>query len=118
VRGLDKETTKRFRRLPRPGVAVWLLVALCWVLLLVAEKLTTDSLACELVPNSSIYGQADWSWLPPGKSCTWTGNVHGAEVTFTEGPDSHLLVIALGLVCTALLFVVGRVSRGRKGRDR
>jgi hypothetical protein len=45
--------------------AVWALALLGWIVLLAAEWYFTDGVACPLDPNSSLYGTAPWSWLPP-----------------------------------------------------
>jgi hypothetical protein len=50
---------------------VWALALLVWIGLLAAEWYLTGDVACPLDPNSSVYGTAQWSWLPPGRTCTW-----------------------------------------------
>lgn len=51
--------------------AVWALTLLGWIVLLAVEWYFTDGVACPLDPNTSLHGTARWSWLPPGRTCTW-----------------------------------------------
>lgn len=96
-------------------MTAWILTALAWLLLVVAEKLASGPTSCPLSAQDSIYGQAEWSWLPPGTKCTWTATVQGSEITFTQGPSSYLLYIGVGLVTTAAAFFLGR-KIGRAAR--
>lgn len=50
---------------------LWALALLGWIALLGIEWYVTGSTACPLTPASSVYGTAEWSWLPPGRTCTW-----------------------------------------------
>lgn len=62
------------RVIRRGGMLLWAVcgLALAGALALEAyEVLAMRSIACELVPGSSVYGHASWSWLAPGKTCTY-----------------------------------------------
>lgn len=74
---------------------LWTLALLGWITLLGIEWYFTGSTACPLTPTSSIYGTAEWSWLPPGRTCTWQlpGGTH------TDAPS-------LARVGIALLFIL------------
>lgn len=71
--------------------ALWALALLGWIVLLVIEWYSSGQTACPLTPTSSRYGTAGWSWLPPGRTCTWEvpGGMH------TDGPSSARIGIAI-----------------------
>lgn len=39
--------------------------------LLAAEWFLTSPIGCPLAPGSSVFGTAQWSWLPPGRARAW-----------------------------------------------
>lgn len=71
--------------------AVWGASLLGWVALLAVEWYLTGPAACPLNSTSSIYGTEQWSWLPPGRSCSWElpGGTH------TDGPPTARVGILL-----------------------
>lgn len=79
--------------------AIWVLALLVWDILLAAEWYFSGPVSCALDSGSSVYGTAEWSWLPPGRTCTW--DLQG--VTHTDGPPAA----RLGML---LLFVLWGVS--------
>lgn len=79
--------------------AVWVLALLVWGVFLGVEWYFSGPVSCALGSGSSVYGTAAWSWLPPGRTCTW--DLQG--VTHTDGPP----VARLGML---LLFVLWGVS--------
>jgi hypothetical protein len=86
--------------------AVWALALLGWIVLLAAEWYFTDGVACPLDPNSSLYGTAQWSWLPPGRTCTW----QLSEGTHTDGPPTA----RLGMLLLFALWGASLLLRRRK----
>lgn len=53
--------------------------------------------ACEISRGSSLYGQASVSWLPPGRTCTYTDVLPGE--THVDSPDwSRLVVLGIAIV--------------------
>ena len=49
---------------------------------------------CELVPGSSVLGEASRSWLPPGTTCTYELPIGpGEPVVFVERPSALRLVV-------------------------
>jgi hypothetical protein len=52
-------------------------------------------------------GEASWSWLPPGVSCTWQVELNGREVEVVEDPSvarlGTMVVFALWGATTAAL---------------
>ena len=74
----------RIRRLFVPSV-LWLLAFVGYVAVLKVRHHVEGALSCELVAGSSYYGEARWSWLPPGTTCTYTVGAND-DLTFTTGP--------------------------------
>lgn len=78
---------------------LWLLATFGWLALLGVEAATSDSLtACPLSQEASIYGEAHWSWLPPGRVCQWQVQVGGTNVTVEKGPPTARIGIGIVLV--------------------
>lgn len=61
--------------------AVWALALAGWIIMLAAEGYLAGTTSCELGPGTSVFGTAEWSWLPPGRTCTWElpGGPHADE---------------------------------------
>ena len=67
---------------------VWSAAVAVPVGVLVVEALLLGPTACELAAGSSVYGDATWSWLPPGVACRWELEVGGDTSTVvTSGPS-------------------------------
>lgn len=91
--------------------AVWALALLGWIVLLAAEWHFTDGVACLLDPNISLYGTAQWSWLPPGRTCTW----ELAEGMHTDGPPTARLGILLLFSLWGATLLLCRQKEGSPG---
>lgn len=89
----------------------WALVLLGWVALLAVEWSLTSDVACPLDPNTSVYGTARWSWLPPGRACTW--QVPGGTHT-EEAPASRFGMLLLFALWGASLLLVRRSESGSR----
>lgn len=88
---------------------LWALVLLGWIGSLVVEWFFTSDVACPLDPNTSVYGTAQWSWLPPGRVCAW--QVPGG--THTDGaPASRVGMLLLFALWGASLLLVRRSKEG------
>ena len=106
MRAVTRSPTRarsRLRFLP------WSLLALAWIGSVAAEQLLFGSdVGCELAPGSSVFGDAGWSWIPLGRTCTWV--VDGATVV--HGPSlTELLIPATLLVWLLTLLRVPRALR-------
>jgi len=99
----------RAARDPRLRFLPWSLLALAWIGSVVAEQLLFGSdVGCELSPGSSVFGDAGWSWIPLGRTCTWS--VDGATVI--HGPSlTELLIPATLAVWLVTLLRVRRAPR-------
>jgi hypothetical protein len=69
------------------GWLVWSAAAAALVGVLVVEALLLGPTSCELAAGSSIYGDATWSWLPPGVACRWELEVGGDTTVITSAPS-------------------------------
>lgn len=87
--------------------ALWALALLGWIVLLTIEWYLTGATACPLTPTSSLYGTSGWSWLPPGRTCTW--EIPGG--THTDGPPSARVGIAILFVLWGASLLVLHRSR-------
>ena len=70
--------------------------------------------SCPLAEGSSEYGEATWSWLPPGVTCTWRGvssNGSGEYVLVQSPPPSRAVLGAVLLAWGGTLAVVAWASR-------
>lgn len=77
-------------------VAISLLSGLLVVGWLVSAAWWGDT-ACEFAPGSSLYGEATVSWLPPGRTCTYTDVIPGE--THVDSPEwSRLVVLGVALL--------------------
>ena len=69
------------------------------VLLTLAWLVAPAVAVCELVPGSSVLGEASRSWLPPGTTCTYELPIGpGEPVVFVERPSALRLVVLGGVV--------------------
>ncbi|GLU49893.1 hypothetical protein [Nocardiopsis ansamitocini] len=91
-----------------PGIA-WLAATALWLGLLVAEWATSGPTSCDLSPGSSVFGTVSWSWLPPGRTCTWVLGLDSGPVTVVHGPPTARLGTAAVLALWgASLVLLGR----------
>lgn len=89
--------------------ALWALALLGWIVLLAIEWYLTGPTNCPLTPTSSLYGTAEWSWLPPGSTCTW--EVPGG--THTDAPSSARVgIVILFILWGGSLLVLRRSRKG------
>jgi hypothetical protein len=66
------------------------------------------ALMCDLGEASSVFGNADRSWLPPGAMCTWDAG----GVQHVDSPDlSRLAVLAMALLGVPLGLYLRRLLR-------
>jgi hypothetical protein len=80
------------------GWLVWGALAAALVGTLVVEAMLLGPTSCELAAGSSIYGEASWSWLPPGVACRWELELGGdVPVVVTSGPSWARMGMALVL---------------------
>ncbi len=88
---------------------VWALALLGWLILLALEWYSTGPSACALDPAASVYGTAQWSWLPPGRVCTWSL----PSGTHTEGaPLARVGMVALFALWGASMLVLRARGKG------
>lgn len=69
------------------GWLAWGVAMAALVGFLVVEAMLLGPTSCELAAGSSIYGDASWSWLPPGVACRWELEVGGVPTVLTSGPS-------------------------------
>ena len=70
------------------GWLVWGVVVAALVGVLVVEASLLGPTSCELAAGSSIYGDASWSWLPPGVACRWELDLGaGTPIVVAAGPS-------------------------------
>lgn len=70
------------------GWLLWGTVAVGLAAVLVVEAVLLGPTSCELAAGLSIYGDASWSWLPPGVACHWELELAaGAPIVVTSGPS-------------------------------
>lgn len=101
-----REPTARWPELLGAGLVIGALL-----LVLAANYLSRDSLHCEdaFVDGGSNYGEAEWSWVPLGTGCRWTGDRHGVDRV--EEPGWGPTVIVGGMFVTGL-GLLGTSKRG------
>ncbi|MDO4241104.1 MAG: hypothetical protein Q4C71_01035 [Microbacteriaceae bacterium] len=91
----------------------WVSVVL-WILAVAGEflyyKVIVGSLACKTSVDS-VFGEAGWSWLPLGHTCTWSLPGGG---TATSYPTMTVMLVPLILALWGLSLLV---ARGRKRDD-
>lgn len=93
------------------GYAVWIGSVVYVVACLAAPSMLGD-LGCELVPGSSVYGEATRSWLPPGTTCSYDLSGFGLSDHFVTGPPPlRLLVVAMALTGFPLLSSLGHLLK-------
>lgn len=97
------ETVERRPSVNRPFIlwaVLWLTVSCAWIALLTLEWLTHGPVSCPLEPGTSLYGTSSWSWLPPGRVCTWEITVDAGTYTVTDEPP----IARLGIAALLLLW--------------
>jgi hypothetical protein len=80
------------------SIGVWMLATLGWIGLLTAERLLMGATSCEYQGVDSIYGEASWSWAPPGVTCTYDLSIDGRAVEVVEDPPVARIGTAVVLV--------------------
>lgn len=92
----------RVRSLAAPAF-LWALTVVGYVAALVLRQQFVGSTGCDLLNNSN-YGEPEWTWLPPGTSCSYVGS--GEDFTaFTTGPAAWAYLVPTLLACWALWLV-------------
>jgi hypothetical protein len=88
-------------------VAIWILGTIGFVGALAVSRVLMGPLSCALNSETSVYGQAHWSWEQLGTVCEWN---LGPAGSFERGPgmERWAIVIALVSMGTALL-LAGRL---------
>mgnify|MGYP003117068471 CR=1 FL=1 len=66
--------------------ALWALTTVGWLGLMAADRALMSDTSCVLVEYGSDYGEATWSWFPPGVTCTWDLRPRGLDLVITEEP--------------------------------
>lgn len=78
---------------------LWMAAAGGWVGLLAVERVFMGDLSCPMSQDISEYGEATWSWFPPGVTCTWRDvSFRGSEHVVVEEPPIARLGIAGALL--------------------
>jgi hypothetical protein len=114
----------RLNGLAVAAIAIWALALTAWVGLLAAERVLVSPSDCPLVEGSSDYGEASWSWYPPGVTCTWDLRPRGVDLVITREPPTARVGIALVLLLWGATLVAvtlrpgGAGTRGRGRRRR
>jgi hypothetical protein len=80
------------------SLAVWVVATLGWITLIAGEGALMSLTSCEYPAGDSIYGEASWSWFPPGVRCTWQLELNGRQVEVVESPSVARLGTAAVLV--------------------
>ena len=105
--------TRALRLLPIAGFALALLAMAVLGVGLTIER-SLDDVGCDAIDDSR-YGEAEWSWLPPGVTCTYPSPANPAYEIDESPPMARIgeIVLAIALVAvSARLFIVER-----RGRD-
>ncbi len=72
---------------------------------------------CELAPGTSVYGDADWSWFPPGVECTYDEDSLGRVARHIDSPSLDRLAIALVLMLWPLTLAAVRAEAKAHGES-
>jgi hypothetical protein len=90
------------------SLAIWLVCLIGWSAALASEVV----LGCpSFAPADSNYGDARWTWNPPGNTCTWTL----AEGKHVESPPpARYGILALLILWPASTLGIARAAK----RDR
>jgi hypothetical protein len=68
------------------------------------------ALMCDLGEASSVFGDADRSWLPPGTTCTWDAS----GVQHVDSPDlARFAVVAMALLGVPVGLYLRRLIRAQ-----
>jgi hypothetical protein len=83
----------------RAAFAIWAISLTAWLAYLALEAYFAPLTICEFATGSSLYGEAGWSLLPPGSTCTFDAGLLGTDVgPHVDGPSLDRLGIALVFV--------------------
>ena len=95
---------------------LWSFALGAWSILIAVESVFTTTSACELAPGSSIYGEASWTWMPPGRVCEWTLSIGGSSVSVvSEPPVARLGILVVLIVWAGTIFWVRSTGEGEDG---
>lgn len=74
-----------------------------WVGYLTLERGLMSDISCPISPESSNYGEATWSWVAPGVTCTWRGvSYNGTEYVLVRNPPLSRTVLSVVLLAWAV----------------
>jgi hypothetical protein len=117
ARAAGLPTLTAMRRSRRVAVVAGFVVcALCitgWAGYLTLERGLMSDTSCPISSDSSNYGEATWSWVGPGVTCTWRGvSYNGTEYILVQKPPLSRAVLSVVLLAwTATLGAVAWTSR-------
>ena len=98
------------------SIGVWSVATIGWIGLLTVERVLMGPVGCNYQGESSFYGEATWSWVPPGEVCTYELSIDGQRVEVVEDPPPSRIGIAAVLVlwgASNLAFAVAILPRER-----
>lgn len=78
---------------------MWAVSLVAWVTYLGLEAVVHT---CEFASDTSIFGDADWIWFPPGVECTYHADAVGSFAHHVDSPS----VDRLGIAAVLLLWPV------------
>jgi len=78
-------------------IGLWAVASVGWILLIAAERALMGPTSCEYQDGDSYYGEASWTWLPPGATCEWHLRIDGRTVDVIEQPPEARLGVAVAL---------------------
>lgn len=99
------------------AIGLWAVTTVGWLGLIAVERAFKSDMTCDLVEGGSDYGDATWSWFPPGVSCTWDLQPRGVDLVITEDPPAARVGMALVLVLWGAS-LAGLAMRRRSGTPR
>jgi drug/metabolite transporter (DMT)-like permease len=84
------------------GFVLWALCSASYAGYLTLERGLMHDTSCPFTEASSNYGEATWSWFPPGLTCTWRGvSYNGSEYVFVQSPPPSRAVLGVVLLAWA-----------------
>ena len=92
----------------RISVVIWAVALAGWISILALTRVTMGSTSCELTEGHSIYGEASWSWMPPGVHCVWPKSETGFDIRIEEPPPVARLGIAIAFLLWGITLVLLR----------
>lgn len=76
------------------GLALWAVCCAAWAGYVTLERALVSDTSCPFTAGSSNYGEATWSWLPPGVTCTWRGvDFNGTEYVLVQSPPPSRAIL-------------------------